>query len=195
MTMNEENIKDKTTEPASGGENVEVRESPEAQETKIKELQDEKDQLFSRLQRAVADLQNYQKRATKERQEAEQRMRLATIELFLLPLVDDLDRALKAATEHGYTKDDPLFHGVQIVLQHAFGALKQHGIEPIEAEGKPFDPLFHEAVMEMPAENIPENSVVQVVTRGYTQDGKTIRPARVVIAKAPPPVQNDGQKQ
>ncbi len=168
--------------------------TPDDQTKKVQELQEERDQLFARLQRSLADMQNYQKKATRDRQDAVQRAELGAIERFVFPLIDDLDRALKSATDHGYPKDDPLVHGVNLVLQHAFGQLKQLNIEPIEAEGKAFDPLFHEAMMDLPAEGVPENNIVQVVTRGYTQDGKTIRPARVVIAKSPKAPAAEDQK-
>jgi molecular chaperone GrpE (heat shock protein) len=124
----------------------------------------------------------------------------AAIERFVFPLIEDLDRALKSATDHGYSKDDPLVQGVNLVLQHSFGQLRQLNIESIEAEGKTFDPLYHEAMMELPTEGVAENTIVQIVSRGYTQDGKTIRPARVVIAKTPKTpaptetqVDNDGE--
>jgi len=172
------------------------------QTKKIQALQEERDQVFARLQRAAADLQNYQKKASRERQEAVQRAELNAIERFVFPLIDDLERAVKSATVHGYKKEDPLVKGVNLVLQHAFGQLKQLNIEPIETEGKTFDPMYHEAIMELPAgEGVAEKSIVQIVSRGYTQDGKTIRPARVVIAKSVKPpvtvadqsVQNDGE--
>jgi molecular chaperone GrpE len=203
MGMNtDKESREKMTEPEIEGsgatqnvptDDVQAAETPDTLTSRVRELQEEKDQLFARLQRAMADLQNYQKRAIKERQEAVQRAEINAIERFVLPLIDDLDRAMKAAVEHGYSKDDPLFHGVNLVLQHAFGQLKQLNIEPIEAEGKPFDPLFHEAIMELPGGEHPENQVVQVVARGYTQDSKTIRPARVVIAKPAKPAGNDAQ--
>jgi molecular chaperone GrpE len=197
MKENEEIRQQETAEPASSEATA-----PDDMTKKLQELQEEKDQLFARLQRSIADMQNYQKKATRDRQDAVQRAELGAIERFIFPLIDDLDRALKSATDHGYPKDDPLVHGVNLVLQHAFGQLKQLKIEPIEAEGMAFDPLFHEAIMELPTEGVPENSIVQTVTRGYTMDGKTIRPTRVVIAKSPKPpapatedqnVQNDGE--
>jgi len=185
MDMNEEKRQEEMSAPNEGAEKVEVREDPEALSARIKELQDEKDQLFARLQRALADLQNTQKRAIKDRQEAIQRTELLAIERFVFPVIDDLDRALKAASEHGYKSDDPLSHGVNVVLQHVFGLLKQLNIEPIDAEGKAFDPLYHEAIMELAAgSDVPENTVIQVLSRGYAQDGRTIRPVRVAIAKS-----------
>ena len=202
--MNEENKKEnqtkETTNSGQAGDQeppVKVQEKPEDPEKQLQELREEKDQLLARYQRSLADLQNYQKRAVKERQETVQRAELLTVERFVFPLIDDMDRALKAALDHGYKPDDPLVHGVNLVLQHAFGLLKQVGIEPIDAEGKPFDPRFHEAVAEVPAEDRPNNTVVQVLTRGFTHEGRTLRPARVVVAKAPttePQYENDGEK-
>jgi molecular chaperone GrpE len=164
-------------------EEVESLESPEELSALCKELQEEKDQLFNRLQRAIADLQNYQKKAVKERQESVHRTELNTIERFLLPMIDDLDRALKAAADQGFKTDDPLYAGVDMVRQHIFMMLKQLDIEPIEAEGKTFDPIYHEALMEVPTNDLPENTVVYAMSRGYTQKGKTFHPTRVAIAK------------
>jgi molecular chaperone GrpE len=163
---------------------VEATETPKEIETICSELQAEKDQLFNRLQRSHADFQNYQKKAIKDRQESVDRIELNTIERFLLPMIDDLDRALKAADDHGYKQDDPLFAGVKLVRDQMISQLKQIGIEPIVAEGKAFDPLYHEALMEVPTDDIPENSIVYAMNRGYTQNGKTFRPVRVAIAKA-----------
>jgi molecular chaperone GrpE len=171
-------------QPTAEGQTPEAAQTPEqVLEAKCKQLEEEKDQLFNRLQRSMADLQNYQKKATKDRQEAVQYVELSTIERFVFPMLDDLDRTLKAAAEQGLEKEDPLYKGVDMIRQHMFGQLKQAGIERIEAEGKNFDLLYHEAIMEMPTDQIPENTVVHVLNHGYTQNGKTIRAAKVVIAK------------
>lgn len=148
-------------------------------------LTEERDDLVAKLQRARADLQNYQKRAARERAELCQQVQVDTIERFLFPVIDDLERAIEAANEHGYTQDDPLFSGLAMVHQRMFELLKQYGIEVIEAHGKPFDPLYHQAVMEQPTEEHADGTILQVVSRGYVADGKTIRPARVVVAKRP----------
>jgi molecular chaperone GrpE len=158
--------------------------TPEELATRCKELEEEKDQLFARLQRSVADLQNYQKKAIKERQESVARAELNAIERFLLPMIDDLDRAIQAANGSGYKKDDILYTGVDMVRQHTFMLLKQIGIEPLEdPTGKIFDPLYHEAIMEVPTNEKPEKTVMYILSRGYTQHGKTIRPTRVAVAK------------
>jgi molecular chaperone GrpE len=173
--------KDQTPEAAP--EQAAVQTPEQVLEAKCKQLEEEKDQLFNRLQRSLADMQNYQKKAVKDRQEAVQYTELSTIERYVFPVLDDLDRALKAAAEQGIKTDDPLYKGVDMIRQHIFGQLKQVGIERIEAEGKKFDLLCHEAIMELPTDQMPENTVVHVLNHGYTQHGKTIRAAKVVIAK------------
>ncbi len=151
--------------------------------SELDKLKNEKDELFAKLQRSYADMQNLRMRTAQERTETIDRTTFETVEHFVFPLIDDLDRALQAAVDHGYSNDDPLYHGVDMVRQHAFKLLTQRGIEPIDALEKPFDPLYHEAIMEQPSDEYPEKTVMQVVSRGYTQNGKTIRPARVVVSK------------
>ncbi len=150
-------------------------------------LQAERDELLDKLKRAVADYQNYKKRVAEEKKQLIDQTELNTIELFVFPLIDDIDRALQAAIDHGYDPNDPLYQGIELVRDHAFKLLKQHNIEPIDALGKEFDPLFHEAITEQPTDNVPEKTVIQVVNRGYTLNGKTIRPAKVIVAK---PIEN-----
>jgi molecular chaperone GrpE len=200
MKKEEELKNQQPQEPSTAPEESPVEAGPDDLNKIVQDLQEERNQLFQKLQRSVADLQNYQKKAIRDRQESVQRAELGAIERFVFPLIEDLDRALKSATDHGYSKDDPLVQGVNLVLQHSFGQLRQLNIESIEAEGKTFDPMFHEAMMELPTEGVAENTIVQVVSRGYMQDGKTIRPARVVVAKTPKTpaptetqVQNDGE--
>jgi molecular chaperone GrpE len=173
-------------------EEVQTQTPEQILEAKCKQLEEEKDQLFNRLQRSLADMQNYQKKAVKDRQEAVQYAELSTIERYVFPVLDDLDRTLKAAAEQGLKPDDLFYKGVDMVRQHIFGQLKQVGIERIEAEGKKFDLLCHEAIMEMPTDQMPEDTVVHILNHGYTQHGKTIRAAKVVIAK--PAKKNESQE-
>ncbi len=170
-----------------------ARESVNNEESKTEEyvsvdeyeaLEKERNELMSKLQRAVADFQNFKKRSAQERKETIDRTELNTIETYVFPLIDDLDRAIQAAIDHGYDENDPLLNGVEMVRQHAFKMLSQQNIEPIDALGKPFDPMVHEAIMEQPTDAVPEKTVLQVVARGYTQNGRTIRPAKVIVSKS-----------
>ena len=132
--------------------------------------------LEDRLLRLAADFENYKKRAARERQEYVQ---LANERLIaeLLPIVDDLERALDAAEEH---QEAQLEEGVRLVHRSLAGLLERHGVKPIETEGR-FDPHVHEALLSQPSE-AEEGSVLDVVQKGYKLGDRVVRPARVVVA-------------
>jgi molecular chaperone GrpE len=133
-----------------------------------------------RLLRLAADFENYKKRAARERQEY---VRLANERLIgeLLPILDDLERALSAAEQH---EEAQLEEGVRLVHRALAGLLERHGVAPIETEGK-FDPHVHEALLSQPSE-AEEGSVIDVVQKGYKLGERVVRPARVVVAAAQP---------
>jgi molecular chaperone GrpE len=132
-----------------------------------------------RLLRLAADFENYKKRAARERQEY---VALANERLIaeLLPILDDLERALAAAEEH---QEAQLEDGVRLVHRSLAGLLERHGVKPIDTDGK-FDPHVHEALLSQPSE-AEEGSVIDVVQKGYKLGERVVRPARVVVA-APP---------
>ncbi len=133
-----------------------------------------------RLLRLAADFENYKKRAARERQEY---VALANERLIgeLLPILDDLERALAAAEEH---QEAQLEEGVRLVHRSLAGLLERHGVTPIYTDGK-FDPHVHEALLSQPSE-AEEGSVLDVVQKGYKLGERVVRPARVVVA-APAP--------
>ncbi len=132
-----------------------------------------------RLLRLAADFENYKKRAARERQEY---VKLANERLLaeLLPVLDDLERALTAAEQH---EEAQLEDGVRLVHRSLATLLERHGITAIETDGK-FDPHVHEALLSQPSE-AEEGSVIDVVQKGYKLGDRVVRPARVVVA-APP---------
>ena len=134
-----------------------------------------------RLLRLAADFENYKKRAARERQEY---VALANERLIaeLIPILDDLERALSAAEEH---QEAQLEEGVRLVHRSLAGLLERHGVKAIETEGR-FDPHVHEALLSQPSE-AEEGSVIDVVQKGYKLGDRVVRPARVVVAAAPPP--------
>jgi molecular chaperone GrpE len=140
----------------------------------------ERDQFLSLLQRTRADFENYQKRSQRER-EQERRYWDAPFALDLLPVLDNLDRAMAAARQAG--ESGPLVQGVAMVQGQILDALKRHGIKPIEALGQPFDPHLHQAVMQQPAADQPPNTVVQVLQQGFMIHERVLRPATVVVSK------------
>ena len=133
--------------------------------------------------RARAELENYRKRAQRDLENAGNAsvMNLARL---LLPALDNFDRALEsAASDHRKFKS--FYKGISMIEQHLYKALEDGGIKRIEAEGKPFDPNFHEAVSVVNDPDKPDDSVVVVVEKGYVYKGLVVRPAKVVISKKP----------
>jgi len=136
-----------------------------------------------RLLRLAADFENYKKRAARERREY---VALANERLLgeLLPILDDLERALSAAEQH---EEAQLEDGVRLVHRSLAGLLERYGVTSIETEGK-FDPHVHEALLSQPSE-AEEGSVIDVVQKGYKLGDRVVRPARVVVAA---PKETDG---
>jgi len=132
-----------------------------------------------RVLRAAADLDNYKKRAAKEKEEL-QRFAAERLVKDLLPAVDNLERALRAAPE-----GEPLTGGVRMVLKLLEGALSRHGAEGQSALGKPFDPRLHEALMRVETADAPPGTVVEEHGRAWTLSGRLVRPAMVAVAAAP----------
>ena len=143
-------------------------------------LQAKIESLEDQLLRAKAEMQNIQRRAAQERNEA---IRFANADLMraLIPVLEDFDRALEAtdATDHA------ILEGTQLVHANLIKALREAGLEPIEAKGEDFDPAIHEALMHHPTPDAPPGRVIDQVTRGYRLRDRVLRPARVVVAKAP----------
>lgn len=133
-----------------------------------------------RLLRAAADLENFKKRAAREREDV-QRFGNERVLKDLLPVLDDLDRALAAAPE-----GDPLAKGVQLVKAGFEQALARHGVKGFSAMGQPFDPALHEALLQVPTAEAAPGTVVLEHARGFTLNDRLIRPAMVGVSTAPP---------
>jgi molecular chaperone GrpE len=147
---------------------------------RLLKLAAERDQFLDLAQRQRAEFENYQKRNQKER-ELERRYSLAPLVLDLLPVLDNLDRAMQAARQAGET--GPLVEGVALVQGQFLEQLKRHGVTRIDAEGKPFDPNLHQAVMQQPKDDVEPNTVVQVLEQGYLNQDRLLRPAKVIVSK------------
>jgi molecular chaperone GrpE len=128
------------------------------------------------LQRLAADFENYKKRAAREQASLSARAAERLVKE-LLPIVDDLERALEAAEEHEEAK---LEDGVRLVHRQLASVLEREGLAEIETNGK-FDPHVHEALLSQPSDE-QEGSVLEVLQKGYTLGDRVLRPARVVIA-------------
>jgi molecular chaperone GrpE len=156
---------------------------------KDKEIAELKDKYL----RALADMDNIRKRM---RQQSEDTARLQRENLLrdLLPITDNLERAVEAARGGGNGK--PIVEGVEMVLRSLLDFLRSNGVSPRESVGRPFDPQFHEAVDHVESGEHPPNTVISEFHRGYQVGERVLRPARVAVAKAPasdvPPPKNGG---
>lgn len=139
-------------------------------------LADERGDLLGRLQRLSADYLNYQKRAGREIADAREFANTEIAKDFLAVL-DDMERALDHAAE-----DDPLSEGMQLVHDKALEILGRHGLKPIIAQGEPFDPQRHEAMMTEPSGGYDTPTVLKELQRGYEFRGRVLRPTRVIIS-------------
>lgn len=137
-----------------------------------------RDEYLDLAQRAQADFENYRKRALREQERlvAHAHERLVRE---LLPVLDDLERALEAAERH---EEAQLVEGVKLVEQALRAALRKEGLVEIATEGA-FDPHVHEALLAQPSEDAEPGSVLEVVQRGYRLGDKVVRPARVIVAE------------
>ncbi len=144
----------------------------------IDALRAERDQLFDRLQRLAAEFDNYRKRNARETAALTDRANERLVKE-LIPVLDDLGRALEAASEHQEAK---LEDGVRLVHRSLADLLAKEGLAEIDTDGK-FDPHVHEALLSQPSDQ-EEGSVIEVVQKGYKLGDKVLRPARVVVAAA-----------
>ena len=174
MTVLEKRLAEKVAqEPEDDAEeNVGPNTLPEAQET-IAELNE-------RIVRLTADFDNFRKRAQRDKDEARQFANQGLLEK-LLPVLDNFEMALTAVKG----ADPSVRDGVQMILDQLLSVLKESGVEPVDALGQPFDPNLHEALSQEETTDAEEGTVVQQVQCGYKLNDRLVRPARVVVAKAP----------
>jgi molecular chaperone GrpE len=137
-----------------------------------------RDEYLADLQRLAAEFDNYRKRVAREHEQIAARAHERLVKE-LLPVLDDLERALDAAEVHD---EATVVEGVRLVQRALVDALSREGLEEIAADGA-FDPHVHEALLAQPAEDAESGDVLQVVQKGYRLGDRVLRPARVVVAE------------
>ncbi len=173
--MSKKDNKQKQNEQAGDKQSVSIQEFENLQ-TEFSSLQELASRLDSQLKRAVADYQNLEKRVEQGRSELSNWVSVELIRK-MLPTLAHLEMALKGASEE--ERKSGWFRGVELALQQLLGVLKSEGLEEIET-GSQFDPALHEAVDIKEGE---DNKILDVAERGYTLNGKVLKPAKVIVGR------------
>lgn len=161
----------------------------EALKNELEDLQEERDELNDRLLRKTAEFENFRRRMDREKKRRHQAGKERVVEL-MLEVLDDFERSLDAAEDLEDSEDvesayESLKGGVEMVFRKFQDQLQSLGVEPIEAEGKPFDEQYHEAMMRQPSGDVEPGTVLQEIRKGYTMGDRVIRHSRVVVAAEP----------
>jgi len=153
-------------------------EEPKAElEERLEELERERDEYLNDLKRVAADFENYRKRVARDQEGLAARAHERLVKE-LLPVLDDLERALQAAAEHEEAK---LEEGVRLVHRELVEALAREGLSEVETDGQ-FDPHVHEALLSQASEK-EDGAVIEVLQKGYRLGDRVLRPARVVVSQ------------
>jgi molecular chaperone GrpE len=148
----------------------------------LRDCQARADEMADKYRRSVAEFANYRKRQERDQ---EQQSRRVTVEVVqqLLPVIDDLALARKnVPADH---QDADWVQGVLLIERKMEALLARFGVVPIEAAGKPFDPNYHEALVQEPSDEQPEGFVIEDLQRGYLLGDQVVRPTRVKVSSGP----------
>lgn len=168
------------TEKADSKMEERAKASEEDLKVKLQEMEEKSSENYDKYVRAVAELDNYKKRAVREKADA---IRYGNENLLrdILPLVDNMDRAM----EHACNSEDfnAFREGLKMLQQQLLSCLQKHGVEQIEAVGKDFDPHVHEAMLQVESKEHDESKVVGEFERGYLLNGRLLRPSKVSVCR------------
>jgi molecular chaperone GrpE len=169
----QENEKEQATAPEAAEESPQ---EPAPAPDPLAEAEAKRDEYLELARRTQADFENYRKRTAKDLAAAGSRAKLGLVR-DLLPVVDNLERALESAESQ-----DGLAEGVRLVLTDLQGVLAREGVKAVEPAGERFDPTVHEALSTRPEDGADSGVVLDVVQKGYRMNDTVIRPARVVVS-------------
>lgn len=163
-------------------------ESPNSEAESIKDLEakleakeQEAGETYDRLLRVSAEFDNYKKRSTREMEEFRKFANQSLIKE-MLSVVDNLELAKNSTNDHK-TIDKDLLQGLDMTHKEILKVFEKFNVKPIDAKGQPFDPAFHEAVMQEETDDVPKNTVINELQKGYMIHDRLLRPAMVVVAK------------
>lgn len=170
-----------TIESQAGSEHGAEVQGDDAAE-QIEQLQAELAMAREQSLRAAAEMQNIRRRAEQDVEKAH-KFGLEKFVNDMLPVVDNLERAITAAAQEG-AEMASVVEGVELTLKSLIDGLKRHKVEEIDPEGQPFDPQMHQAMTMVEQPDVEPNTVINVFQKGYTLHGRLVRPAMVVVSKA-----------
>ncbi len=150
-------------------------------ETKIKSLEDEAKETYDRFLRVSAEFENYKKRSAREMSEFKKFANESLIKELLL-VVDNMERAISSSKDEG-NSNNGLIEGIDMTLKELLKIFEEFGVKQVESLGKPFDPNFHQAVMQQENDEHPHNTVINELQKGYIINERLLRPATVVVSK------------
>ncbi len=160
-------------------QNTGVSEAPSLQSDELQKLRDKMNQVENQYLRLLADYQNLQKRTSQEKEDLYKYAAQRTIEA-MLPALDTFDYA-KASLKPD-TSSEKIIENFNLILETLVKCLKEIGLELIEETGIPFDPVYHEPLHQIPTNELPDQTVMQVLKKGYMLNKKVIRPALVSVS-------------
>ncbi len=172
LENNPENLKEMSTEDLF----LELTKAQEA----LKEKEESEKQTQQQFQRLQADFENFRKRTLKEKEDLRAMAAKSVIE-DLLPVLDNMHRALEAGKQKGDL--ERFIQGVEMIYSQFWDALESKGLECIDCKGKEFNPELHQAVMQKEVTDIEDNIVLDEVQKGYLLNGRLIRPSMVSVSK------------
>jgi len=187
-------IENKTPQRDDPGEEdqVEAGDSVEAMEARIASLEQEARETHDRLLRVSAEFENYKKRATREMNDFK-KFANESFAKSMLPVVDNLDRAIESSSNDRHANRS-VVEGVNMTLKEILKVFDQFSIKPFESLGKPFNPGFHQAMMQEETADHPENTVLNELQKGYMIHDRLLRPAMVVVSKTKETRKNEDKK-
>ena len=148
---------------------------------RIQELEKEVDTNYDKFLRVTADFDNYKKRTAREMSDL-RKFANENILREMLSVVDNLERAIESGSKQDSDKQT-LLEGVEITLKDLFRLFEKYGVKDFKSEGEPFDPVFHQAMMQEQTSDYPDNVVLSELQKGYTIHERLLRPAMVIVAK------------
>jgi len=151
-------------------------------EERLRAAEAKAEECHNKYLRLYAEFENYKKRSAREMQDIK---KYANEELLkaMLSVVDNLELAIRASNEH--TKDqNGIVEGIDMTLKHILSILEKYHVKPIDSVGKPFDPRYHEALLQEESDEHPENTVINELQKGYMLYDRLLRPAVVAVSKA-----------